>query len=289
MEVIIGWHPKEELLTNAKRLELFICPGAGVKHLIDVFKELNKLNNIILVNNHGNSYNVAQHTVALLMSYMNKIILHHEWMKNGRWRTGDGEAASILLKSRKIGLLGYGAINKKVHQFLSGFEVEFSVLRKNWTNFKSSLKISKKFTSNQLYEFLRDIDILIIAIPETSSTIGLIGSNELKLLGQKGILINISRGSIVDEESLYKALKNQVINGAAIDVWYERNPKESNDGKKYPYHYPFHELDNIVLSPHRGYSPFDDLFRWDPVIENLKRIAQNRKDFLNIVDLEEEY
>jgi len=66
-------------------------------------------------------------------------------------------------------------------------------------------------------------------------------------------------------------------------------PKSDEKGKKFPFHFPFHSLDNIVLSPHRGYSPFNDLLRWDEVIENIKRMAQGRNDFLNVVNLDEEY
>ena len=57
---------------------------------------------------------------------MNKVVLHHNWMKEGKWRLGDSQAASIPLRDRKIGFLGYGAVNRNVHRFLSGFDNEFS-------------------------------------------------------------------------------------------------------------------------------------------------------------------
>ena len=102
-------------------------------------------------------------------------------------------------------------------------------------------------------------------------------------------LINCARGGIINEDALYSTLQNRRIGGAAIDVWYEYKPDPDDEGRKYPYHLPFHELDNLILSPHRAASPFDNLERWDEVIENLKRLAQNRTDFLNQVDLEKEY
>jgi phosphoglycerate dehydrogenase-like enzyme len=77
--------------------------------------------------------------------------------------------------------------------------------------------------------------------------------------------------------------------GAAIDVWYNYRPKATKGGLKYPYEFPFHNLDNIVLSPHRGYSPFSDLLRWNEVIENISRISQDRSDLINVVNLKEEY
>jgi len=289
-DVLIGWHPTAEMLKRAAKLRLFINPGAGVTHLIDLFRELNTEREVKLINGHGNSYFVAQHAVALLLTFMNKIILHHKWMKEGKWRTGDEEAASIPLRFRKVGLLGYGAINKKIHEMLHGFNIEFSVLRKHWDkNDEQLITPVKKFTESQVNDFCDEIDILIIAIPLTSRTKNLIGKKQLDLLGKEGILINVGRGEIINELALYNALKDKAIIGAAIDVWYNYSPDEDLKGKKYPYNYPFHDLENIILSPHRGYSPFADLLRWDEVIENLSRLSEGKRQFINQVNLTEEY
>jgi phosphoglycerate dehydrogenase-like enzyme len=117
----------------------------------------------------------------------------------------------------------------------------------------------------------------------------MIGQNELDFLGPNGLIINVSRGEIVDEESLFNALKENRIQGAAIDVWYNYSPESNKEGKKFPFNFPFHKLNNVILSPHRGYSPFNDLLRWNEVIENISRLANGRQDFINIVNLEEEY
>ena len=287
---LIGWHPTQEILENALKLKLFINPGAGVTHLIDLFREVNQERKIILINGHGNSYFVAQHAVALLLTFMNKTILHHQWMEQGKWRTGDKEAASIPLRFRKIGLLGYGAINKKIHKMLHGFNIEFSILRKHWDKQTDKLITPvNKFSHLQVNEFCEEIDILIVAVPHTSTTKDLIGKKQLNLLGKKGILINVGRGEIINELALYNVLRDKIITGAAIDVWYKYSPDEDPNGKKYPYNYPFHELDNIILSPHRGYSPFSDLLRWDEVIENLSRLSEQKNQFINQVNLTEEY
>ena len=84
-------------------------------------------------------------------------------------------------------------------------------------------------------------------------------------------------------------MKSKSIAGAAIDVWYDYRPEQDETGRKYPYDHPFHELDNVVLSPHRGASPMDDLHRWNEVIENISRYSRGRTDFLNQVDLERGY
>ncbi|MHA1460586.1 MAG: NAD(P)-dependent oxidoreductase [Promethearchaeota archaeon] len=289
-EVLIGWRPSKSILNHATNLKVFINPGAGVNHLLDLFKELNIKRRVSLINGHGNSYFVAQHTVALLLTLMNKTIPHHNWMKEGRWRTGDDDAISIPLRFRKVGLFGYGAINQKVHRFLSGFDVEFHIIRNNWNNLKDVLPTpAKKYIYSQLYEFLKEIDVLIIAVPVTSLTSGLIKAKEIRLLSPNGLIVNVARGKIIDQEDLYYALKNGIISGAAIDVWYDYHPNSDKDGVKRPYKFPFHTLDNIILSPHRGYSPFSDLSRWNEVVENITRMAKGRENLINAVNLEKGY
>lgn len=88
---------------------------------------------------------------------------------------------------------------------------------------------------------------------------------------------------------MYESLKNKVIAGAALDVWYNYSPGKDKTGKEYPYEFPFHKLNNVLMSPHRAASPFGDLKRWDEVIENIAKVSKGRKDYLNIVDLKEEY
>ena len=285
--VVVGWRPTQELLDSAVNLKLFINPGVGVQHHLETFREIVKTRDVVLVNGHGNTYFTAQHAVALLLALTNKVIPHHNWMVDGLWRRGDSHGKSTPLRYRHIGLLGYGAVNQKVHRFLSGFHVDFHICRNSWTGKANDLPTNaKRYDSRQLDEFLQEIDTLIVAVPQTPETTGLIGLSELKLLGTDGLVVNVSRGPVIDEGALYKTLSEGIIAGAAIDVWYDYQPEPDERDRKYPFHHPFHELDNIVLSPHRGASPMDDLERWDEVIENITRFAQGRTDFLNIVNLE---
>ena len=288
--IMVGWRVPDQIKLAATKMQLYINPGVGIKHHIDFFRKLNQTREVILINGHGNSYFTAQHVVAMLLALMNKIISHHNWMKSGQWRRGDVDAISLPLRYRKIGLLGYGAINKKVHRFFQGFNIEFSILRRNWSEKEEEMPTSaKKYLPNDLLRFLEEIDILIIAVPETTKTIGMIRKEELKSLGTDGLLVNVSRGSVVDENSLFQALQKKELAGAAIDVWYNYNPDPDDLGRKYPFILPFHTLDNVVLSPHRAASPLNDLERWNEVIENILRFNRGERTFLNVVDLEHEY
>ena len=286
-DIIFGWRPWKELIQKAKNLKLIIQPGTGAESLISVMQDF-RHRGIILTNGHGHSYGCAQHMVALLHSLTNHIIPYHQQMLDGKWR--ERGLDSIPLKNRKVGLLGYGPINQWVHKFLSGYDVEFYILKRSWTNENTVSNQIKQFTPSRIHEFLEQIDILLIALPLTSSTKGLIGQKELELLGKDGLLVNIARGSIIDQKSLFHSLKSNLIAGAAIDVWYNYSP-DPIDGKYFPYspEYPFHTLNNIILSPHRAGTLRGGLERWNGNIENIVRMAEGRSDFVNIIDMELEY
>lgn len=291
-EVIIGWRPSPDLLSASKDLRLFINPGAGVQHLVERFDQADLKQPVTIVNGHGNSYFTAQHTVAILLALLNKVVPHHQHMLAGHWRTGDKEGMSTPLRKLNVGLLGYGHVNRLVHRFLSGFDLSFSVLKRTWPVGDPVTAASnnfKRYAMGQLHDFLHRTDILIVAVPLTGVTEDMIDEQALELLGPNGYLVNVGRGKVVNEEALYHALKNGSIKGAAIDVWYDYGAEPDDVGKTYPYRFPFHELDNLLLSPHRAASPMSDLGRWDEVIENLRRYANGELPFLNEVDLERGY
>ena len=302
-EVMVGWRPTRQLLEAAPRLRLFINPGVGVQHLLPLFRELeaersgaNRIGEAglpgaevgipVLANGHGNTDFVAQHVVALLLALTNRILPHHAWMADGQWRKGDADAASIPLRDRHIGLLGYGAIGSKVHRLLAGFGARFAILRRDPSRTDGSLPTAAEvFGPEALPRFLDAVDILIVALPQTDATTGLIGARELERLAPGGLLVNVARGPVVDEDALFDALAGGRLAGAALDVWYDYRPEADATGRRYPSHRPFHTLPNVILSPHRAASPLDDLPRWAEVIDNIRRVAEGRSDLRNVVDL----
>jgi len=286
-DVLIGWGSDPELLERAERLKLFINPGTGVKQHIETFREHRKKRPVTLANGHGNAYAVAQHTVGLLLALANKTIPHHRRMAadeqvNAAYRT-------VYFRGITVGLLGYGAINRKVHRFLSGFDIRFAACRRDWSRDTTDPPTEiERFTPDQLNAFFETCDTVVNALPATEATRGLVTMEQLKRLGERGLFVNVGRGATVVEADIYHALKDGVIAGAAIEVWWKRqdNPEI---GRRVPYEYPFHELDNLVMSPHRAADSGGDLSRWDEVIENIKRVHAGRTDYLNVVDLEHEY
>jgi phosphoglycerate dehydrogenase-like enzyme len=117
-----------------------------------------------------------------------------------------------------------------------------------------------------LEKVIKESDFIVVTVPLTQETKGLIGERELKLMKGK-YLINISRGTVINEEALYKSLKEGNLAGAAIDTWYQYPNSEQKE--ILPSKYDFHKLDNIIMSPHTaGYTD-------RALEENIKSVFDN--------------
>jgi phosphoglycerate dehydrogenase-like enzyme len=300
-DILIGWKCPPELLAEARNLRLYITPYTGVSYLIKAFKQLKEPLQVPIVNAHGAASLIAQHAVALLFGILNHLVFHHREMIEGTWIPG-GEGIeepypSLPITNRKIGLFGYGSVNQQVHQMLSGFPVEFHALRKFWSKAVDPQTGEEmdcptpltKYTPAELDDFMEAIDTLIISAPLTAETRGMITLEHLRKLGAEGVVVNVGRGKIIPEADLFAALKDRTISRAAIDVWYIYYPEPDKFGRLWPYSEAFNSLPNVLLSPHRADSPFDDLRRWDDVVLNIRKVVQGDTDFLHIVDLEEGY
>ena len=106
--------------------------------------------------------------------------------------------------------------------------------------------------ADHLPQLLPRSHALIITAPLTPDTKGLIGEKELALLPRGAVLVNVGRGAIVDEVALYQALKSGQLAAAGLDVWYNYPADEAAQTHTPPSQFAFHELDNVVMSPHRG-------------------------------------
>ena len=93
---------------------------------------------------------------------------------------------------------------------------------------------------------------LIIALPLTAETEGLIGKAELAMLPAEAIVVNVGRGPVIDEEALFEALQSQQLLGAGLDVWYQYPQRIEDRVGTPPSRFPFHTLDNVIMSPHRA-------------------------------------
>ncbi|MDD5560610.1 MAG: phosphoglycerate dehydrogenase [Candidatus Omnitrophica bacterium] len=214
------------IISTLPRLKVISRCGAG---LDNVDLEAAKHYNIKVVNTpDAPTLAVAELTVGLMLNLLRKINKMDAAMRRGEWQKLMGN----LLSNKKIGIIGFGKIGKKVAELLKPFGCEISYTD---PNIKSS---NPGFKNMPKTELLRWADILTI---HASSTDKILGEKEFKALKKGAWIVNVSRGETVEEAALIKALKNNDISGAAIDVFEQE-----------PYSGMLKELDNVILTPHIG-------------------------------------
>jgi len=152
-----------------------------------------------------------------------------------------------ILSGKRVLILGYGAIGKQIAGFCQAFDMSVTAINNSGNrNPEDSIEI---YPVTKLNELLPETDILFLSIPLTDQSKGMIGEKELKLLPNGATIINISRGGIIDEQTLFENLKAGRLN-AGLDVWYNYPTDRTEYSNTPPSKYPFHELFNVVMTPH---------------------------------------
>lgn len=231
----------------AEKLRVHFIPYAGADKIdFDLYVR----RGIAVSSNHGNAPAVAERAIALALAVLGRIVEFHNDLAAGRWhRTGNPHQPFDYwssLRGKSCGILGTGAIGSSLARMLVGFECPLIGLNSSGKNPNPALFHA---TTARLEELLAEAAVVFVTLPLTSATAGLIGAQQLDQLAG-GVLVNISRGEIVEEEALYRALRNGSLAGAGIDTWY--NYPSPPHAECMPSRFPFSELRNVVMSPHAG-------------------------------------
>ncbi len=248
-QILVHASPTSDWLKASTELKAVINPWAGVSEKTrDALKEFP---NITLHNLHHNNFNTAELGFALLLSAAKFIIPMDRALRENDWSPRYDEPQAILLRGKKALILGYGEIGKALAEYCLGFGM-YVMATKNHINETQENSHILVYPSNQLNDLLPSAEILLIALPLTDKTEDLISHEEINQMPKGGIIVNIGRGPIVNQEALYKALKNGHLKAAASDVWYNYPKSKEERLNTPPADHPFGTLDNFVLSPHRG-------------------------------------
>ena len=186
----------------------------------------------------ANSLSVAEHTVALMFAAAKNLSESDEELRKGNWKIRDAGKA-IELSGKKVGIIGVGAIGAKVAAICKGIGMETA----GFSHSKNRAKVEAagcEYYEN-MDDLLRDCDFITIHNPLTPETTNMISSRELHLMKKSAILINTSRGPIVNEKDLADALNNDVIAAAGIDVFSEEPAVLDN---------PVFHCNNTIVTPH---------------------------------------
>jgi phosphoglycerate dehydrogenase-like enzyme len=199
-------------------------------------------------NLHHNAVAAAEMAVALMLAASKFIVPNDRALRRHDWTPRYLLNPAVVLSGQTVLILGYGSIGRRVAAACRGLGMRVIATRRS----PSAEHEQGVYPDHAVAELLPQADVLVIALPLTDETEGLIGEEELAMLPARSVLVNVGRGPIVDEASLYAALRDGVVHAAGLDVWYNYPRDEASRSDTPPSDYPFHRLDNVVLSPHRA-------------------------------------
>jgi phosphoglycerate dehydrogenase-like enzyme len=245
--ILIGGRPTREQLTACSAGHAVIVPWAGVPE--STRELLRDFPQITLHNLHHNAAATAEMALALLFSAAKFIVPIDQRLRIHDWSPRYAPARSLGLHDKTALIVGYGQIGQRVGRVCRALEMTVLATRRSRSEQDGVAEIHP---SSDLLQLLPRAHAVIITAPLTLETRGLLGEKELAMLPRGALLVNVGRGAIVDEAALYRALKTEQLAAAGLDVWYNYPRDEAAQTNTPPSQFPFHELDNVVLSPHRG-------------------------------------
>ena len=248
-QILVGGRPTEEQLIRCPEVRAVIVPYAGVPSATQRLLT-SDFPHISLHNLHHNATAAAELAVALMLDAAKSITSVDRAFRHHDWRSRYDGSTMQLLHGKTLLLLGLGAIGTRVATICHAMGMNVMAVRRRPG--RPSPGFVRVAAPEKLPSLLPGADVLCVAAPLTPKTEGLIGSKELSAMPNHAVLVNVARGAIVDEQALYDALRTKRIAAAGIDTWYAYPRTEPERVGTPPSRFPFWELDNVVMSPHRG-------------------------------------
>jgi len=221
-----------DVLRDSPSLQVIARVGVGIDS-IDV-DAATAMGVAITTTPGANEETVADHAIAMMLALLRRIPENDAGVRNGEWNR-TGPHTPRLLSGTTVGLIGYGHIGRLVARRLEGFGVELLVSDPAFKGSHSPRQV-------ELDDLLAQVDIVSLHLPLIPATRHLIDQRALRLMQPHAVLVNTSRGAVVDEAALVDALQSGVISGAALDVFEVEPPGSS----------PLLAMPNVVVSPHVG-------------------------------------
>lgn len=255
--LMVAYRVDPALYNQLTALTGLVCPGTGVNQF--PLEELAR-RNIALANTHFNGRYVAERALALMLAWCGKIVAFHNDLARGVWH-GFSVREPVQdswqsIRGKTVAIIGIGSIGSALGRLLQPFGVNLIGVK------RTSPEVGRDYppfamVTNDPLSAANEADIAVVTLPLTADSRGLIGAEFLRIFGN-GLIVNVGRGEVIEEEALYHALRDGTIAGAAIDTWYQY-PTEADSARSnspssptYPSRFPFHELPNVLLSPHVG-------------------------------------
>jgi phosphoglycerate dehydrogenase-like enzyme len=259
------------------RLRLYHAPSAGVEAI-----DARRLPaGCTLCNCFGHEFAIAEYVFAALLQRHVPLMDADQKLRHGEWTYWAGSPGALRteLGSQTIGLLGFGHIGKAIADRAKAFGMRVVVA--NRSPVAASAVVDQSFGLGALSDFMGAVDIVVVSLPLNEATRGIVDATALASMRPNAIVINVGRGPVIDQTALYDALKSHRIGGAIIDTWYTYPTAEAQ--KVFPGKLPFHELPNLVMTPHMsGWTHGTIRRRQQTIADNIRRL-DNGEMLVNVV------
>jgi phosphoglycerate dehydrogenase-like enzyme len=243
--ILVCGVPNKISLEASPNLKHLIIPWAGLP--VKTRDLMLGYPHISVHNIHHNAAPVAELAISMMLALAKGLISIDASMRKHDWSPRYKSGLIQLLTGKKVLILGFGAVGRQIATRCQGLGMKVSAIRR-----EDAGQIDENITvypASRLDNLLLDTEVLFLALPLTEQTKKMIGAERLSMLPERAIVINISRGRIIDEKALYESLQSGRIK-AGLDVWYNYPGGEIPRSSTPPSTYPFHELANVIMTPH---------------------------------------
>lgn len=276
-DIFVGFNLLPDQLATARKLKWIHVTAAGVAQLMrpDV-----QASGVTVTNSRGiHAIPMAEHTMGVMLALSRKLpaTVHfqdaHNWAQQETW-----ELRPTELHGATLLIVGFGAIGTELARRARAFNMKIQAVTRSGRGDNSLA--DRIYPATELMQALPQADYVVLAAPDTPDSKQMIGARELKAMKSSAYLINIARGTLIDESALADALERKIIAGAALDVA-EKEPLLPES--------PLWKLKNVLITPHTS-SVSEQLWprQTELVLENLDRWFSGR-DLINVVDFTRGY
>jgi phosphoglycerate dehydrogenase-like enzyme len=254
----------------AENLALVHVTGAGY----DGIDQAALPSGVVVANTFHHEASIAEYVVAATVLLRRGLLEQDRALRQGHWASSvyEDRPQPAALAGATVGIVGFGHIGAQVWRAMQAFGVRGIAVSRHTPSLDSGLAWSG--TLDDLDQLLAESDVVVLCLPLVPQTRGLIGADQLARMRADAVLVNVSRGPLVDEDALFTALHERSIGGAVLDVWYSYPTAGSTQA---PSTRPFGDLANVLLTPHiSGVTRQTFEQRVDDITANIRRLAEGQ-------------
>lgn len=271
-DVYMGWLSRDNFLA-AKNLKWIQSPSSGINYYIAIPELV--ASDVLLTSARGtHGAALADSTFGMILAFTRKIKDFVVRQQEHKWSNREFRPSMVELTGSTIGIIGFGAVGHAIAKRATGFEMNIiavDMFPKNKPDYVQAL-----WGLDKLPDMLAASDYVVVTVPYTPETHGMIGAEQIAQMKPGALLVGISRGKIIDEDALIAALRRGHLSAAALDVFAKEPLPEDSE---------LWDMDNVLVTPHAaGGTQLERQYLLDIFYENLERFFSGELPLRNQID-----